>query len=91
MSEQWKNPETVQETIVALRGEAESWRQDVGEMPMFDDAANWLEKARVLIRDLVDEDDCWFDHHGGCQAHGYLSLEPGQLCPHAEAKKEWLS
>lgn len=41
----------------------------------------------ALIRDLVDSDPCWFDHHGGCQAHGYLSLEPGQQCPHAEAKE----
>lgn len=40
-----------------------------------------------LLRSLVDEDDCWFDHHGGCQAHGYLSLEPGEKCPHAEAKE----
>lgn len=39
-----------------------------------------------LIRDLLDSDDCWFDHHGGCQAHGYLSLGPGEQCPHAEAK-----
>ena len=39
-----------------------------------------------LVRDLLDSDDCWFDHHGGCQAHGYLSLEPGEQCPHAEAK-----
>lgn len=40
-----------------------------------------------LLRSLVDKDDCWFDHHGGCQAHGFLSLEPGQLCPHEEAKQ----
>jgi hypothetical protein len=40
-----------------------------------------------LLLDLADEDDCWFDHHGGCQAHGYLSLKPGQKCPHAEAKE----
>lgn len=40
-----------------------------------------------LLRSLVDDDPCWFDHHGGCQAHGYLSLEPGQKCPHAEAKE----
>jgi hypothetical protein len=39
-----------------------------------------------LVRDLLDSDECWFDHHGGCQAHGYLSLEPGELCPHAETK-----
>lgn len=40
-----------------------------------------------LLADLVDPDDCWFDHHGGCQAHGYLDLEPGLLCPHEEAKR----
>lgn len=39
-----------------------------------------------LLRSLVDEDSCWFDHHGGCQAHGYLSLEPGEKCPQQEAK-----
>lgn len=48
-----------------------------------------LAQTAQLIRDLVDPDDCWFDHHGGCQAHGYLSLERGQLCPHEEAK-QWL-
>lgn len=39
-----------------------------------------------LLDDLTDADDCCFDHHGGCRAHGYLSLEPGQTCPHAAAK-----
>lgn len=41
----------------------------------------------ALLRDMVDDDPCWLDHHGGCQAHGYLSLQPGELCPHAEAKQ----
>lgn len=40
-----------------------------------------------LLRSLTDPDEYWFDHHGGCQAHGYLSLEPGEKCPHAEAKE----
>ena len=48
-----------------------------------------LEPLYPLIRDLVDPDACWFDHHGGCQAHGYLSLQPGEICPHQEAK-DWL-
>lgn len=39
-----------------------------------------------LIRDLTDEDDCYFDHHRGCQAHGYLNLQ-GRKCPHQEAKE----
>ncbi|GGJ55830.1 hypothetical protein GCM10007173_13330 [Glutamicibacter ardleyensis] len=42
-------------------------------------------KMRQLIRDLTDPGKCWFDHNGGCQEHGYLTLEPGELCPHAEA------
>ncbi len=45
------------------------------------------DQIKQLLRDLTDPDDCEFDHHGGCQAHGYLSLQPGELCPHAEAKQ----
>lgn len=45
------------------------------------------EQVKTLLRDLTDPDDCWFDHHGGCQAHGCLSLQPGEKCPHAEAKE----
>ncbi len=48
-----------------------------------------VEKVRQMVCDLIDPDDCWFDHHGGCQAHGYLTLNPGELCPHMEAK-QWL-
>lgn len=48
-----------------------------------------VEAAYPIIRDMVDPDDCWFDHGGGCQAHGYLSLEPGETCPQYDAKK-WL-
>ncbi|MDQ5862437.1 MAG: hypothetical protein M3536_09265 [Actinomycetota bacterium] len=43
-----------------------------------------------LIRDLIDPEECWFDHHGGCQAHGYLSLKPGEICPQAAAKA-WIA
>jgi hypothetical protein len=49
-----------------------------------------LIQLRQFVRDFTDPDDCWFDHHGGCQAHGFLSLEPGELCPQAEAK-QWLA
>jgi hypothetical protein len=47
-----------------------------------------LDTADALIRDLTDSGDCSFDHHGGCQAHGYLSLEPGETCPQQDAK-DW--
>ncbi|MFE2353437.1 hypothetical protein [Streptomyces parvulus] len=39
-----------------------------------------------LIRDFLDPDPCSFDHHGYCQAHGYLGGEP-MSCPHGRAKK----
>lgn len=45
-----------------------------------------VEHLRTLLRDMVDPDPCYFDHNGGCQAHGYLNLKPGEMCPHAEAK-----
>jgi hypothetical protein len=42
---------------------------------------------RDLLESLVDDEDCHFDHHGGCQAHGYLSLDQGELCPQEELKR----
>ena len=42
--------------------------------------------SRELLESLVSPDECWFDHHGGCQGHGYLSLEPGEQCPQQELK-----
>lgn len=39
-----------------------------------------------LIRDFLDPDPCQFDHHGYCQAHGYLGGEP-HSCPHGRARK----
>lgn len=45
------------------------------------------EQLRQLVQDMVDPDPCAFDHRGGCQAHGYLILKPGEKCPHAEAKE----
>ncbi|MCE0510608.1 hypothetical protein LVJ59_16285 [Microbacterium sp. KKR3/1] len=51
------------------------------------DAEEPSDQIMTLILDLTDPDDCSFDHHGGCQAHGYLSLKPGELCPQAEAKE----
>jgi len=62
------------------------YRANVAEV--LDEAMREREsQMRQLIRDMVDPDLCWFDHHGGCQAHGYLSLKPGELCPHMEAKQ----
>jgi len=41
----------------------------------------------LLLADIVDHEDCWFDHHGECQAHPFLSLEPHGICPMAKAKQ----
>jgi hypothetical protein len=49
-----------------------------------------MKKLKVsvdLLESLVDSGNCWYDHHGGCQEHGYISLQPGELCPHYEAKQ----
>jgi hypothetical protein len=40
-----------------------------------------LTVTRDFLASFLDPDPCWFDHHGGCQAHGYLELEPGEICP----------
>ena len=40
-----------------------------------------------LAQSLCDTEPCWFDHHGGCQAHGYLSLQPGEICPQEELRR----
>lgn len=52
-----------------------------------DAAPDQTAQLRRLVAELVDTDPCSFDHAGGCQAHGFLSLEPGQMCPHEEAKR----
>lgn len=53
----------------------------------YDELGGERDRMFLLIADLVDDGECRFDHHGGCQEHGYLELEPGELCPHAEAKQ----
>lgn len=40
----------------------------------------------LIERFGIDPAPCSFDHDAGCQAHGYLSLGPGEKCPQQEAK-----
>lgn len=40
-----------------------------------------------LLASLHDGEECDFDHHGGCQAHGYLGLRPGEICPQEELRR----
>lgn len=47
------------------------------------DLAARIEAAESLLRALVDADDCWFDHNGDCQAHGFFDGP----CAHEQAKQ----
>ncbi|MEV4079206.1 hypothetical protein AB0J43_02785 [Nonomuraea fuscirosea] len=49
--------------------------------------AGFVVVAIELLQALADPGECSFDHHGGCQEHGYLSLEPGERCPQAELRE----
>ena len=49
-------------------------------------ASDEIVVKRELLESLLDSDPCWFDHHGGCRAHGF-SLDQGELCPVEEAKR----
>jgi hypothetical protein len=48
--------------------------------------ASEVERVKEVLKHIVDEEPCRFDHKGGCQAHGFIFLEPGEICPQAEAK-----
>ena len=49
-------------------------------------SSSHLVVSRGLLESLVDGSPCRFDHHGGCQEHGYLILEQGEKCPQFELK-----
>jgi len=42
-----------------------------------------LEELEALVKELVDPERCWYDHHGYCQTH---CLQP-RPCPHELAHK----
>lgn len=46
----------------------------------------FIQIRRNLLQELIDTEPCWFDHHGGCQSHGYLDLKPGEICPQQQLK-----
>ena len=43
--------------------------------------ADEVATLRGLLAWHTDDDDCSFDHHGGCQTHGHLEPAPGEVCP----------
>lgn len=56
-----------------------------GELNALRDELVAARQMRELLTDLADPDPCWFDHHGYCQAHGWMATDPH--CPHARAKE----
>ena len=48
---------------------------------------NDFERSLIILQEQIDHEPCWYDHNGGCQAHGYISLEPGQICGTLEAQQ----
>lgn len=61
----------------AEKAEAEVERLRAENEMMLREYGPELQRLRALV--------C--DHHGGCQAHGYLSLKPGERCPMGEANE----
>ncbi|WP_280835759.1 hypothetical protein [Mycolicibacterium frederiksbergense] len=41
-------------------------------------------RAVELLSQFVDSEPCTFDHHGDCQAHGFIGLD-GCPCPNQVA------
>jgi hypothetical protein len=44
-----------------------------------------LTVSRALLEALRDDEPCWHDHAGRCQAHNF-ALAPGEPCPQVELK-----
>ena len=70
--------------LASVRRSVEAARVAVEER---DELVKQLREAADTLDSLVDPDPCWFDHHGGCQAHGFLDLQPGEECPNAAAQR----
>lgn len=43
-----------------------------------------IARLKDIVEALTDDDPCYYDHHGYCQAHGWMAVSPA--CPHARAR-----
>ncbi|RBQ21646.1 hypothetical protein DP939_02740 [Spongiactinospora rosea] len=71
-------------------GEDDDLRRDIAELiaaarNMLPGLLAEIGRVRTLVRDLADPDECQYDHHGHCKAHGWTQTEP--RCPHARARE----
>lgn len=50
-----------------------------------------LRESLDILKDMVDSDECQYDHHGNCQTHGWSNSNSDGIiissCPHKRAKK----
>lgn len=43
-------------------------------------------EIREILEDMVDSNECDFDHHGHCQEHGWTNTDD-RPCPQIRIKK----
>ena len=75
--------EALLQRVSELIGEVATWKDRAALQSDFKEAALARNNADTdLLRELVDEGECSYDHHGYCQTH---TLDP-KPCPHERAK-----
>ncbi len=74
--------EALEYAAALIQGLAPLFAEDEGELVRL--TPGQVVASRDMLEALASEDGCELDHHGGCQSHGYISLEPGETCPQAE-------
>ena len=74
--------------VLALLDDADALRAELAHMTEArDNARAEVERLTGLVAELADPEPCSFDHNGGCQAHGFLTLRPGETCPQHDAAR----
>lgn len=64
--------------------QVDDWGEN-GVFEMVDLLLSEIDRRDAILRDLIDPDDCSYDHHGYCQAHFWQTDE--DVCPHKRAKE----
>lgn len=66
-----------------MRSDCITMEKEIAELERERDALRAeVERLVGLVMELTDAGECWYDHHGLCQAHS-LQERP---CPHSRAK-----